>query len=152
MTLARRPIFLFWCAALPFFWPPVTIAQDLDTVTISGKVTDQNGAVIPGAIITTTLVATMAERTVVTDADGNYRLIQLQPGVYNLKASFTNFAAEEKTNLTTIAAQNVQLNFMLKPAAVNAEAVVVSAADSTQIDTTRTIVGGTVTTVVHQLI
>ena len=74
-------------------------AQDLDNVTISGKVTDQNGAVIPGATITATLVATKAERTVVADADGNYKLIQLPPGVYNVKASFTNFAAEEKTNL-----------------------------------------------------
>jgi hypothetical protein len=61
-------------------------------------------------------VATSAERTVVADADGNYKLIQLPPGAYNVKASFTNFAAEERTNLSTIAAANVQLNFMLKPA------------------------------------
>lgn len=121
-------------------------AQDLDNVTIRGKVTDQNGAVIPGATITATLVTTKAERTVVADTDGNYRLIQLPPGIYNLRVSFTNFATEERTGLPTIAAQNVQLNFTLKPAGVNAEAVVVSAADPTQIDTTRTIVGGTVTT------
>ena len=47
------------------------------------------------------------------------KLIQLPPGVYNVKASFTNFAAEEKTNLATIAAQNVQINFVLKPGGVN---------------------------------
>src|SRR2546425_7983940 len=123
-----------------------SLAQDLDNVTISGKVTDQNGAVIPGATVTATLVATKVERTVVADGDGNYKLIQLAPGVYNIKASFTGFAAEEKTNLTTIAAQNVQLDFILKPAGVTAEAVVVSAADAAKVDTTRTVVGGTVTT------
>ena len=37
-------------------------AQDLDNVTISGRVTDQNSAVIPGAIVTATLVATKAGR------------------------------------------------------------------------------------------
>ena len=121
-------------------------AQDLDNVTIAGKVTDQNGAVIPGSAITATLAAKKVERTVVADGDGNYKLIQLAPGVYNIKASFAGFASEERTNLTTIAAQNVQLDFILKPAGVTAEAVVVSAAEPTQVDTTRTVVGGTVTT------
>src|ERR1051325_660908 len=90
----------------------VTIAaQDLDNVTISGKVTDQNGAVIPGASVTATLVATKVDRTAVTDDNGNYKLIQLPPGIYSVRASFASFATEEKKDLTTIAAQNVQLDF-----------------------------------------
>lgn len=145
MHSSRSLIFLLLLATLSFV-PSSVIAQDLDNVRISGKVTDQNGAVIPGASITATLVATKAERTVVADADGNYKLIQLPPGVYSVKASFTNFATEEKTDLTTIAAQNVQINFVLKPAGVTAETIVVSAADTAQVDTTRTIVGGTVAT------
>ncbi|HXI25512.1 MAG TPA: TonB-dependent receptor, partial [Pyrinomonadaceae bacterium] len=125
----------------------VTIAaQDLDNVTISGKVTDQNGAVIPGATVTAILVATKVERTTVTDDNGNYKLIQLPPGIYSVKASFANFAPEEKKDLTTIAARNVQLDFVMKPAGVTVEAVVVSTAEPTQVDTTRTVVGGTVTT------
>ena len=126
--------------------PVASIAQDLDNVTISGKVTDQNGAVVPGASITATLLATKVDRTVVADDNGNYKIIQLPPGVYTVKASFTNFATEEKKDLTTIAAQNVQLDFVLKPAGVTAEAVIVSTAEPTQVDTSRTVVGGTVTT------
>jgi Carboxypeptidase regulatory-like domain/TonB dependent receptor/TonB-dependent Receptor Plug Domain len=125
----------------------VTVAaQDLDNVTISGKVTDQNGAVIPGATVTATLVATKVDRTTVTDDNGNYKLIQLPPGTYSVKASFASFATEEKKDLTTIAAQHVQLDFVMKPAGVTAEAVVVSTAEPAQVDTTRTVVGGTVTT------
>jgi hypothetical protein len=146
MLLLRKLILLFLFAALVVFQASLTVAQDLDNVTISGKVTDQNGAVIPGTTITATLVATKIERTVVADGDGNYKLIQLTSGVYNVKASFTNFATEEKTGLATIAAQNVQLDFVLKPAGVTAEAVVVSAAEPTQVDTSRTVVGGTITT------
>ena len=126
--------------------PCLSAAQDLDNVTISGRVTDQNGAVIPGATVTATLTATKVERSVVADGDGHYKLIQLPPGVYSVKAAFTNFAAEEKTDLTTIAGQNVQLDFILKPAGVTAETVIVSAAEAPQVDTTRTVVGGTVTT------
>jgi hypothetical protein len=135
-------------SALIVLAPPsrATRAQDLDTVTISGRVADQNGAVIPGATVTATLVKTGVVRTAVADGEGRYRLIQLEPGVYNVKASFTNFAAEEKTGLTTIAAQNVQVDFILRPADVTAQAVVVSAGATPLIDTTRTVVGGTVET------
>ena len=114
-------------AALLCLAPAPAAAQDLDNVTIAGRVTDQNGAVIPGASVTAVLVATKIERTVAADGDGHYKLIQLAPGVYSVKASFTNFATEEKTDLTMIAGQNVQLDFILKPAGVTAETVIVSA-------------------------
>src|SRR3989442_15034447 len=91
--------------------PRSAAAQDLDNVTISGWVADQNGAVIPGATVTAKLVKTGVERTIITDGDGRYKLIQLEPGVYSVKASFTNFATEERTDVTTIAGQNVQLDF-----------------------------------------
>ncbi|PYS43131.1 MAG: hypothetical protein DMF71_07820, partial [Acidobacteria bacterium] len=116
-------------------------SQDLDNVTISGKVTDQNGAVIPNASVTSRLIKTGVERTVVADNDGRYKIIQLEPGVYAVKASFANFATEEQTDLTTIAGQNVQLDFTLKPAGVTASAVVVSASETPQVDTTRSVVG-----------
>ena len=140
---------IFWFVLLTAslcFATRLVHAQDLDNVTINGRVTDQNGAVIPGASVTATLVATKVARTVVADGDGRYKLIQLAPGVYSVKVSFTNFAAEEKTDLATIAGQTVQLDFVLKPATVTAEAVIVSAAEPPQVDTSRTVVGGTVTT------
>src|SRR5712692_10618698 len=147
MDHSEKLIFLFvLLSALFCLAAKPTSAQDLDTVTIAGRVADQNGAVIPGASVTATLVKTKVARTVVADGDGRYKIIQLEPGVYSVKASFKGFAAEEKTDLTTIAGQNVQLDFTLKPAAVTAEAVVVSAAETPQVDTTRTIVGGTVAT------
>lgn len=146
MRLAEESIFLFsLMTAFLCLWPQLSVAQDLDNVMIAGRITDQNGAVIPGATVTTTLVKTKVERTVVADSDGRYKLIQLEPGVYSVRASFTNFATEEKTDLVTIAGQNAQLDFVLKPAALTAEAVVVSAAEAPQVDTTRTVVGGTVT-------
>jgi hypothetical protein len=147
MQHSEKLIFLFaLVTALLCLAPASVVAQDLDNVTIGGRVTDQNGAVIPGASVTATLVATKVERTLVADGDGHYKLIQLAPGVYSVKVSFTNFAIEEKTDLTTIAGQNVQLDFVLKPATVTAEAVIVSAAEPPQVDTSRTVVGGTVTT------
>ncbi len=131
-------LMIFVCATAVF-------AQSLDTVTIAGKVVDSNNAPIVGASVTATLVTTGVERTVVADDDGRFRIIELQPGLYKVRASFNGFGAKEKTNLETIAGQNVQLDFSLAPSDVRAEQTVTIEDDSTTVDTTRTTVGGTIT-------
>ncbi|MEA2174421.1 MAG: hypothetical protein QOD00_2013 [Blastocatellia bacterium] len=120
-------------------------AQDLDDVTIAGRILDQDGHIIPGASITATLASTGIERSVTANEEGRYRFIELPPGLYTLRASFENFATEEKRNLATIAGQNVRLDFVLRPSDVIAEQVIISDADASPVDTSRTIVGGTVT-------
>ena len=120
-------------------------AQDLDTVTISGKIADSNNAPIAGASVTAILVTTNVERTVTADGEGRYRIVGLQPGLYKVGASSKGFGTKENTDLETIAGQNVQLNFALAPGDVRAEQTVTIEDDSGAVDTTRTVVGGTVT-------
>lgn len=121
-------------------------AQDLDNVTISGKVTDSAGLAIVGASVTATMAETGESRTVVTDDEGAYRLVKLKPGTYKLKVVNGGFGSQETTEIKTIAAQNVAQNFKLAPADVKAETTVtVTEDDGPAVDTTRTIVGGTVT-------
>jgi hypothetical protein len=129
------------------FPPPATAGhQDLDNVTVTGRVLDQNGAIIPGATIEAVLIKTNATRTTVTDDEGRYRIIQLPPGTYILRAISTGFAPLERSALSFIAGKNVQLDFTLVPQDVTVETVVVTVADTPAVDTTRTVVGGTVTT------
>lgn len=146
MRRARLSLLLLAFVATAALMPHAAYAQDLDDVTISGRITDQNGAIIPGASVTAVLVKTGVERNVEANDEGRYRIIELEPGEYILRASSAGFATEEKTNLLTIAGQNVQLDFTLRPADVTAEQVTVSEAETSAIDTTRTVVGGTVTT------
>ncbi|HEY0365087.1 MAG TPA: TonB-dependent receptor, partial [Pyrinomonadaceae bacterium] len=121
-------------------------AQDLDTVTISGRVMDQNGAVIPGAEVHATLTRTQLKRTTTTDAEGRYRLIQLEPGTYIIRVSVPGFAAQELANITTVSGQSLQLDATLLPSDVVAETVVISDAQPPIVDTKRTITGATLTT------
>src|SRR5947207_396919 len=86
--------------------PNPASAQDLDNVTVTGRVADQNGAIIPGATIEAILLKTGATRTTVADDEGRYRIIQLEPGIYNLSASFAGFATEKKQELIFIAGKN----------------------------------------------
>lgn len=121
-------------------------AQDLDNVTMSGRLIDQNGAVIPGATVEAVLVKTGAARLAVTDGEGRYLIIQLEPGIYNLRVSATGFARQERTDLTVISGQHLQLEMTLLPQAVTVDSVTIIAGESPAVDTTRTVVGGTVTT------
>lgn len=123
-----------------------SFAQDLDNVTISGRVVDSNNAPIAGATVTATLVTNGVERSIVANEEGRYKIIQLTPGNYSIKATMQGFATQEKTNLVTIAGQNVQLDFNLSPAGVTAEQIITLEGDNEPvIDVTRTVVGGTIT-------
>lgn len=138
------PVIAFVCV-LVFACAPVGNAQDLDNLTIDGKVTDSNNAPIVGASVTATLVTTNAERTVITDDEGRFRIVELSPGLYKVRVSQTGFGTKEKIDLETIAGQNVQLDFSLAPGDVRAEQTVTIEDDTTVVDTTRIIVGGTLT-------
>ncbi len=125
----------------PFF----LTAQDLDDVTISGRITDSNGLAVVGATVTATEVATGIARTIVTDDDGQYRFLKLKPGTYKVKATADGFGTQETPAIPTISAQNVAKNFTLAPADVRAEQTVTVTSDSgPPVDTSRTIVGGTI--------
>ena len=120
--------------------------QDLDNVTISGRVTDSNGAPVVGASVTATLVETSAERIVVTDEDGRYTVVNLKPGTYRVKAAASGFGSSEKPPQQTISAQNLRVDFQLLPAGVQASTTVTAGSDDVAaVDVTRTVVGGTIT-------
>jgi hypothetical protein len=135
---------VFFVVALCLF-AQVARAQDLDEVSFAGVVSDENGAVIPGASVTATLVSTSYARASVTDAEGRYRLVELQPGAYTLRAEAVGFATQERADVQTIAGQSVRLDFKLKPAGVSAEQTIVSDAEAPAVDTTRTVTGGAIT-------
>lgn len=120
-------------------------AQDLDNVTISGRVTDESGALVVDATVTAVLTSTKIERTVKTDAVGRYRLLELAPGTYSVRVASPGFAVEERRGLTTVTGQNVQVDFVLRPVGVALEQTVTSDAAAPAVDTARTVVGGTIT-------
>lgn len=138
LSLAFLPI-------LSLFFAFAISAQDLDDVTITGRITDPNGLAIVGATVKATLVETGVERTVTTNEEGRYRIIELKPGAYKVTASQAGFGAKERPDLLTVSGQNLQLDFQLAPADVQAATTVtVSPDDAPAVDTTRTVVGGTI--------
>src|ERR1700732_1594958 len=67
---------------------------------LSGTVSDPAGGVIPEAQLVIKNVATAVERTVTTNDDGFYTVVNLQAGSYELTISATDFNTEIKSGIT----------------------------------------------------
>ena len=66
---------------------PVLRAQAVSSATVTGRVTDQQTAIIPNARIQITAVETGAVYSVLTNADGIYTIPNLPIGAYTLQAA-----------------------------------------------------------------
>ena len=92
-----------------------------------GHVKDASGAVISGATVTVTNPATGLKRTVQSESDGAFSVINLPPGSYHVETSYTGFGNQTQ-DVTLLVAQSLDLNIELRPAGqqqkVNVEAEV----------------------------
>jgi hypothetical protein len=61
------------------------------TGSVSGRVSDQSGAVVPGASVVLQNLATGVQQSGVTNHAGFYRFPELMPGTYSIVASFKGF-------------------------------------------------------------
>ena len=79
--------------------------SQVESGTISGTVHDASGAVVAGATVPVKNVATSAERTVQTGANGQYNLPGLAPGVYEVTVTSTGFASFKARAELTVGGQ-----------------------------------------------
>jgi len=79
-------------------WTLAAWAQ-IDTGTIAGTVTDPTGAVVPKAVVTATNEATNVATTTETNAQGQYVIGPLKPGVYDVSAELAGFRKMVRTGI-----------------------------------------------------
>src|SRR5215470_4391290 len=70
-----------------------------NTGSITGVVTDQNGAVVPNATVTVTNQGTNEKRTVQADSEGRYEVPSLPTGIYSVEAVANGFKASTLKDL-----------------------------------------------------
>jgi len=100
--------------------------------SLSGRVTDPQGAAVRGAAVTLHARArTQVRLSTLTDASGAYRFERLAPGEYLVEASAEGFAPAAARAVSVGRDARDALDFRLEVAAVSAE-VVVTAADAPQ--------------------
>lgn len=131
--VAKFGFVLAWVAATA-----VSLFAQSNKVTIVGVTTDSSGAVLPNVSITATNVATSLLFSAMSDEEGRYTILNIDPGTYNVQATASGFGTIERLNQTFLVGQTVTVNFQMQVASV-AQKVEVSSAPP-MISTTESVV------------
>jgi hypothetical protein len=115
------------------------------TAEIGGRITDQQGAALPGVTITATNEDTGVFREVTSGSDGSFFAPQLVPGRYKIVAKLEGFQAFERGGLILQVGKTLTVDVTLTLGSLQ-ETVTVTA-ESPLVDTTTAKVGGNIGTV-----
>ena len=116
-------------------------AAQQTTGNIQGRITDAQGAAVPGVTVVGRNTATGFTRTEVADTEGIYRLNALPIGTYDITAELQGFSKFERKEITVSVGQTVTIDVTLNVAGVQ-ESVTVTG-ETPQIETTGTRGSGT---------
>lgn len=114
-------------------------AQGVTTSAISGTVTDDTGAPLPGANVVATHVPTGTQYGTTSDVNGAYNLVTLRPGgPYTVQFSFVGFRTVAETGINLRLGETRVLNVELQEAAAELGEVEVVGIASTVLNSERT--------------
>src|SRR5918993_3513719 len=106
------------------------------TGTIQGRVTDAQGAIMPGVTVTATSPALIQPQTTVTSETGNYRFPAVPPGNFELTYELAGFNSLKRSGISITLGFTANVNVELALATLQ-ETVTVSG-QSPVIDTSTT--------------
>lgn len=84
------------------------------SAVISGTITDQSGAVLPGAAVTATNTETGAVRTTMADSAGYYQIGSLPVGPYDISASKSGFQQAVRKGVRLVVNQTATVDLALQ--------------------------------------
>ena len=102
--------------------PTNPLAQGI-RATLTGRIVDQSGAVVPNARVTMTNTGTNETRVVATNVDGDYTIPQLPPGDYSLSVELRGFKKMVRS-LSLETGQEARLDITLLTGSVTEEVVI----------------------------
>ena len=125
--MMRRPSLSIACALILCFSLGVQGFAQVNTASLTGLVTDPNGAAVAGASVKTKNKSTNVEQSVTTDSSGYYTFASLPVGTYTVTAEFQGFKKAVRENVGLEVGQKARLDYTLEVGAMS-EAVMVTAA------------------------
>ncbi len=120
MRFFRNGVILLLCTSI--------LAAQGFRATIVGRVTDDSGAVVPGAKITITNTGTNEIRSVIVGDNGEYSIPQLAPGNYSLTAEYAGFNRVVRSGIVLETNQQARFDISLKVGALTEEVQVSASA------------------------
>jgi hypothetical protein len=121
----KRAIIVLWVASL---LGAGTVSAQTIRSTLTGTVTDPNGAVVQGAVLTATNTATGVTTNTKSNPDGLYTFTALQPGEYVLEVAVPGFKRFVQGGIVLQIAESTRIDPALEVGAVTEEVRVISEA------------------------
>ena len=125
-------------------WSPVPLLAQQGTAQIGGKITDEQGAILPGVNVVVTNEATGVFRDTLTSGEGTYFVAQLVPGNYKVVAKLTGFRTMERSGLVLQVGNTMTINLVLPVGGIEENVTVTG--QSPLVDATSARVGGNIGT------
>ena len=97
------------CLAM-FMFAPEANAQLAGTGSIQGSITDSTGAVIQGATVTATNIATQVKKVAVTGGNGLYNFPNMDIGTYTLDVAIQGFEHYSQSNIVLEVGSSIAIN------------------------------------------
>ena len=113
MTAANPNRRVFWAGLLLILAAFTATAQEFRG-SLSGKITDPNGAVVPGSKVEIKNVETGITSSSVTGEDGSYAFALLPPGKYQLSVTKENFNTAVRDGIEMRVADRLTLDVQLE--------------------------------------
>lgn len=111
----RRALSVFVLSVLT---TSLSFAQTTTGGSITGIARDEQGAIVPGVVITATSDTAPGVHRATTGKSGEYRLIDLPPGKYTLSAALDGFAAFVRRSIVVRAGLSVVIDVQMKVGAI----------------------------------
>jgi Carboxypeptidase regulatory-like domain len=108
----ERSLLLFSLLVISTFFGNLLVAQSLTTGDVAGVISDQTGAVIPGATVKLTSLDTGAVQSTATNQQGYYRFSLVMPNRYKITAGKTGFESVEislAVSIGTLVSENLTI-------------------------------------------
>lgn len=106
----------------------VAVSAQVTTSSISGRITDENGADIAGATVIAVHVPSGTQYWTISDSKGSYRLLNILPGgPYTVRVEMLGFSITEVTGINVALADNFVVDAALQEESMDLDEVVVVA-------------------------
>ena len=123
--------FRCWLVALAVVTTAIGASAQVQSGSITGTVRDGQGGVLPGVLVT--LTGAGPTQTYTTEAEGQYRFLNVPPGTYSMTLSLPGFQTVIREGIVVAVGQTVSLPLTMNVASVQ-ETVTVTG-DSPVVDT-----------------
>ncbi|MBA3692105.1 MAG: TonB-dependent receptor [Acidobacteria bacterium] len=113
MFREKKAIFRFFLLSALFISGIISVAAQVDTASVTGQVTDPQGAIVAGVRVVITNQATNINAETTTNEEGYYTFTNLRPNLYTIEITQTGFNTDSRKSVELNVGQKARFDFQL---------------------------------------